>query len=156
MKPSGHEMNRSGVTLKVKRSRNANRQRKEPVVLAKVIFRMDDLVYFAILRGEIFLSCLRRLFFLSFFFLFFFPGTRLPWTFIRQTFAHISHPLFLFVRPFFFIRNKPRYIYCQENGENSTEDLNLVLRAFVCLPFSFLDTWACLSKGEDMFKQGDR
>lgn len=48
------------------------------------------------------------------------------------------------------------YIYCYENGENSEEDLNLVLRAFVCLPFSFLDTWACLSKGEDVFKQGDR
>lgn len=108
MKPSGREMNRSGVTLKVKRSRNANRQRKEPVVLAKVIFRMDDLVYFAILRGEIFLSCLRRLFFLSFLF---FPrySTTLD---IYQTniIRPVSHPLFLFVR-LFSIRNKPGCTY---------------------------------------------
>lgn len=156
-------MNRSGVTLKVKRSRNANRQRKEPVVLAKVIFRMDDLVYLAILRGEIFLSCLRRLFFLSFFFFFPSPlGTRLPLDIYQTNIRpHLSSPIFV-CPPFFFIRNKPgctytcTYIYCYENGENSEEDLNLVLRAFVCLPFSFLDTWACLSKGEDVFKQGDR
>lgn len=109
MKPSGREMNRSGVTLKVKRSRNANRQRKEPVVLAKVIFRMDDLVYFAILRGEIFLSCLRRLFFLSFLF---FPrySTTLD---IYQTNIirpRLSSPIFV-CPPFFSIRNKPGCTY---------------------------------------------
>lgn len=144
MKPSGREMNRSGVTLKVKRSRNANRQRKEPVVLAKVIFRMDDLVYFAILRGEIFLSCLRRLFFLSFLF---FPrySTTLD---IYQTniIRPVSHPLFLFVRPFFLFETNLDvhthiHIYAtllRKRRENSAEDLNLVLRAFVCLPFSFV------------------
>lgn len=47
----------------VKRSRNANWKRRDSVVLAKVIFRLDGLVYFAVLRGEIFLSCLRRRFF---------------------------------------------------------------------------------------------
>lgn len=62
---------------------------KRWVVLAKVIFRLDELVYFAIHRGEISLSCLRRRFS---------SGCKLtasllyvPRTFIRQTsFCYLS------------------------------------------------------------------
>lgn len=77
-------------------------------------------------------------FFFSFFFL---PRFRYSTSLdIYQTNIrpHISHPLFLFVRPFFYSK------------KNQGTRIQLV-----CLPFSFLDTWACLSKGEDVFKQGD-
>ena len=75
-----------------------------PVVLAKVIFRLDGLVYFAILWGKISLSCLRRRpLSLSSWLRDHYFGTWLPWTFIRQTFAVVSHPAtFLLFSPFFF------------------------------------------------------
>ena len=133
-----------------------------PVVLAKVIFRLDGLVYFAILWGKISLSCLRRRpLSLSSWLRDHYFGTWLPWTFIRQTFAVVSHPAtFLLFSPFFFffffyfIFKQPGYIITRtllRPGE-FTEHLRISHYQRLFASCSLLDTWMCSSKQETVFE----
>ena len=114
-----------------------------PVVLAKVIFRLDGLVYFAILWGKISLSCLRRRpLSLSSWLRDHYFGTWLPWTFIRQTFAVVSHPAtFLLFSPFFFFFF---LFYFQTTRIHYYADVVTSWRIHRASPFLALPTFVCL------------